>query len=120
MSGLRLITGDERLTYEGDGFKIFYRRIPTSKRGRIVEKNTKQGRETNWYQATVEMLEYCIIGWDGLFRVIDGKEEPTPYDPAYIGDIPEEVTTELAEKMGAAIPSQGIAKSTVGEVEAGN
>ena len=100
--GLRLINADERLTFEGDGFKIFYRRIPNARRGRIMEKNTKRGGEVNFNRATIEMLEYSVTGWDGFYTQNgSGERQDVAFDPGKIEFIPDEVQAELMELIGA-------------------
>ena len=111
--GLRLISDDERLVYEGDGFEIFYRRIPSGTRGRIINKHTKRGGETNWAKATEEMLEHCITGWAGVYTTdADGIRTDEPFSSDKIRMIPDDVQIKLVDLVGANADAE--------DVEAGN
>lgn len=100
--GLRIIREDERLTYDGDGFKIFYRRIPNFRRGAIQEKYRKRGGEINISRATDEMLEYCVTGWSGFFYDNEeGRRIDVAYDPKIVRAIPDDVLVEIVDLCGA-------------------
>ncbi len=100
--GLQLIKKDERLEFVGDGFKILYRRIPSTTRGRILNKHTKRGGETDYSKTTVEMLEYCVLGWSGVFEENgDGKNMEIPFDIEKVRMIPDDVILVLLDLMGA-------------------
>lgn len=111
--GLQLINKDERLEHVGDGFKILYRRIPSTTRGRIFNKHTKRGGETDYSKTTVEMLEYCVLGWSGVFEKNgDGKNIEIPFDIEKVRMIPDDVLLVLLDLMGANADRE--------EVEVGN
>jgi hypothetical protein len=111
--GLHLIKKDERLEYVGDGFKILYRRIPTPVRGRFTNKHTKRGGETDWAKATLEMLEYSILGWSGVYETNGaGKSIEIPFDTEKVRSIPDDVLLVLLDLIGANAEKE--------EVEAGN
>ncbi len=110
---LRLINSEERLKFEGDGFNIFYRRLPNAKRGRIMEQNSKRGGDVNFNKATIQMLEYSITGWSGFYTEdASGNREEIPYDVTKVALIPDEVQAELMDLIGA--------NADRGEVEAKN
>lgn len=113
MSGLNLVNPDERLVFIGDGFKLFYRRIGNARRGTIYEKNKKPGRDVDFTKATIQMLEHCITGWDGVYTVGEnGVRTAVPFDSSKIDLIPDEVQAQLVELIGE--------NADAGEVEAGN
>jgi len=114
MPGLRIIREDESLTYKGDGFEIYYRRIPNKRRGNILEKHKKRGQaEANLNSATQEMMEYCILGWKGFYYLNQNKERvDLPFDSGIIGAIPDEVLADVVELCGA--------NADQGQVEAKN
>ena len=53
---IQIVQDQERLLYEADGSRIFYRRISTLRRGAIVKKHTKRGK-TDWNAVTADMLD---------------------------------------------------------------
>lgn len=113
MKGLRIIRDDERLKYVGDEYTIFYRRITNSRRGRIMEKHRKRGKDPDLSKATTEMMEFCVTGWKGFYYVnADGARVDLPYDPTLVEAIPDEVLAELVDLCGA--------NADAGQVEAKN
>jgi hypothetical protein len=102
---LKLIGKDERIVYRGAGFEIFYRRMPSNVRARILEKHTKRGGDVDFTRATIEMLEYSIIGWSG---VEDEVGEPTPYSIELIPRIPDAEQAKLVELIGANVEAEDV------------
>jgi hypothetical protein len=100
--GLQLVSDEERLVYEGDGFQIFYRRITNHKRAQIVQRHTNRKGETNNVAVAEEMLEWCITGWSGVTDVnpTTGEYVETVFSPDKIKRIPDEVGGELIELFG--------------------
>ncbi len=101
MSRISLIQDDEKLTYKWGESKIFYRRISTAKRNRIVNKHTKRGK-TNWAAVSDEIMSYVIIGWEDVDR--GGKQ--IAFDPDLVAFLPDDITTDILELSGGAIPSE--------------
>ena len=99
---IQIIEKNEKLTYEIEYSKIFYRRITTLKRGAIVKRHTKRGKP-DWSAITEEILQYIITGWE---RVEKSGEE-IAFDPDLITAIPEDVLTDILELAGA--PSHELA-----------
>lgn len=113
MKGLRIIKDDERLVFEGDEYKIFYRRITNSRRGRILEKHRKRGKDPDLSKATDEMMEWCVTGWTGFYYIDENQQRvDVPFDPTLVKAIPDEVLAELVDLCGA--------NADAGQVEAGN
>jgi hypothetical protein len=104
---LNLIRTDERLTYEGAGFKVFFRRLPQTIRGEILRKHTSRG-VPDIGAATLEMLRYCVVGWEG---VADGGKE-IPFAPELVERMPDEVLTDILERANRNVGTL--------EVELGN
>lgn len=101
--GLRLIKTDEKLTYDGEGFKIFYRRLPNHVRAAIVKRFTKRGI-VDFYGASVAQLEHCITGWEGVFEEdSEGHRTDISFDSEKIRYIPDDVQADLLELIGAAV-----------------
>lgn len=106
--GLRLITEEELLTFDGPGFKVHYRRLPNKRRAQIIDRNTKRGGVTNFTQATIEMLEYSVKGWEGVYeRGEDGKRKDIPFEPSKISMIPDLVQSDLVEVIGENADREG-------------
>lgn len=64
---LRLIDEEERLVYdEGEGWRLFYRRIPESIYNAIVRKCTNAKQVTNWAAAGRELFNYAARDWEGV------------------------------------------------------
>ena len=102
MPGLFLIDEEERLTYEGDGFKIYYRRIDNERRARFAEQKTRMGT-LNAHAFTLAILEWCIIGWDGFFRMKGDRREPIPFETSLIKYIPDDVAAKLIVLIDANV-----------------
>ena len=108
--GLRIIDEDERLVFgsmKSLGFEIEYRRIPNTLRNSIAKRYTriaKRGIEvTDWGPASLEMLQYIILGWCGFYKIVDGKEGNVPYSSETIQFIPDDIQTEILELSGANV-----------------
>jgi hypothetical protein len=95
---IQLIRDDERLIYQLEDSKIFYRRISTSKRSKIVANHTKRGK-TDWVAVTRDLAGEIIIGWE---NVVDGGKE-IPFSKDLVTRIPDEVLSEILQLSGAAI-----------------
>jgi hypothetical protein len=101
--GLRLIKTDEKLVYDGEGFKIYYRRLPNHVRAGIVKRHTKRGI-VDFYGASVAQLEYCVTGWENVYEEeADGKRKDIGFDQEKIRYIPDDVQADLLELIGAAV-----------------
>ena len=99
--GLRLIDKNERLTFHGDGFKVYYRRIPNATRGRIVERHTKRGGNVDANAAGIEFLEYSILGWEGFYTQNgDGEKVEVPYGLEHVAAIPDDEQNRLMDLIG--------------------
>jgi hypothetical protein len=94
---IQIVQEEERLIYENEGSRIFYRRIPTVKRSFIIKKNTKRGN-TDWAAVTKDFLEYAILGWGGVEK--GGK--PIPFSPELVQYLPDEDSTAILDLCGAS------------------
>ena len=89
---IQIVKQEEKNTYEVDGSKVYYRRIPTGVQSRIIQRNTRKGK-TDWQAVTKEFLEYIIIGWDG---VMDG-DSPVQFDQSLIASLPADVLNDILD-----------------------
>lgn len=96
---IQIVQSEEKLTYETEGSKIFYRRISTLKRGTIIKKRTKRGKP-DWAAITEDILRYVVTGWENVQRA--GVE--ITFDPELITALPEDVLTDILELSGGANP----------------
>lgn len=96
---IQIIQSDERLTYEAEGSKIFYRRISTLRRAAIIKKHTKRGKP-NWGKITSDLLIEAITGWEDVQQA--GKD--IPFSAELITALPEETLTDVLELIGVANP----------------
>lgn len=96
---IQIVQDEEKLTYEAEGSKIFYRRISTLKRGVIVKKHTKRGK-VNWNPVTKDILEYVVTGWANVQKA--GKD--IAFDKGIIMCLPEDTLTDILELSGGANP----------------
>jgi hypothetical protein len=110
--GLSLVNAAERHVFEGDGYKIFFRRITNQKRNQIVQRHTNRRGEPDNAAIADEILEYCVTGWEGVEEFIDGAWTEVPFSQDKVRLIPDEVGGELMERLGANLRSK--------EVEVGN
>lgn len=119
--GLRLIDEEELLTYEGPGFKIFYRRLPNKLRAQIVDRHTKRGGTTNFTQASIDYLKYCVKGWEGVYIEKKGVREDIAFEPSKVELLPDLVQADLVDLIGANADEEaedlGNSESTSGNSE---
>ena len=102
MGGINLVRESERLVFEGSGFKIFYRRIPSHVRTDIVRRCTpRRGGDPDWGKISLQFLQYAVLDWEGVHDTNDAGDRITvPYDRDRVGFLPDEVQIELIEKLG--------------------
>lgn len=100
---LHLIQEDERFEYKGEGFTIYYRRIPGSKRAEILKKHTRRQGAVDIGDATLEMMKWCIRGWDG----VNMAGEPVEFKTGLVERIPDDILGEIAERAGANAEGEG-------------
>jgi len=101
VGGIKLVKESERLVLDGDGFKIFYRRVPSPVRGDITRRATpRRGGDPDWTKVSRQMLTYAILDWEGVF---DDDNQAVPYSPELAENLPEEIQVELLEKVGQNI-----------------
>ena len=103
---IQIVQRDERLVYESDGSKIFYRRIPIRQQNLIVKKYTKRGK-TNWAEVTKEFLDYMILDWDDV--EVDGKA--VNFDRGLLTQLPPDVVNDLLDRSGAANKEEDAGKN---------
>lgn len=96
-----IIKTDERLSIEIQEATFYYRRIPGHVRSDIVEKytNNRTGK-VDWGKASIAMLQYSILGWK---NIIEPNGNEIVFDSEMIKFLPDEVTGELVEAMGANV-----------------
>jgi len=96
---IQIVQADEKLTYEAEGSKIFYRRISTLKRGGMVKKHTKRGK-TNWNNVTKDVLQYVVTGWE----TVQSAGKDIAFDDGLIMMLPEDTLTDILDLSGGANP----------------
>lgn len=96
---IQIVQDDERLTYEAEGSEIYYRRISTLRRGRIIKKHTKRGK-ADWNGITKDILAYVVLGWKAV-RL--GKKE-VPFDADLVPSLPDENLTDILVLSGGSSP----------------
>lgn len=96
---IQIVKAEEKFTYQSDGSKIFYRRIPSFTRGQIVKRHTKRG-VSDWNKVTRDVLAYVITGWE---NIKSGADE-IPFDPELVPQLPEETLTDILDLSGGASP----------------
>ena len=100
--GLKLVQEEERFVYKGDGYEIFYRRVPSTIRDSYIKKHTpRRGGDPDWTIIGKLMLEYALVDWSGIFEETDGQRTDIPFDREKVRFIPEDVRTDIIEKLGA-------------------
>ena len=96
---IQLIQGEEKITYEAEGSKIFYRRVSTLRRAAIIKKHTKRGK-VDWAGVTKDLLKEAITGWE----TVQSAGRNIPFDPELIMALPEDTLTDILELSGGANP----------------
>jgi len=94
---IQIVQQEERLVYETDGSKIFYRRIPISQQNAIVKRHTKKGK-TNWSEVSKEFIEYIVLGWED----VEMGGQNINFDQSFLPFLPPDVVTDLLDRSGAA------------------
>ena len=108
---IKLIKDEERLVYEAEGTKIFYRRISDVKKAANVRRYTKKGK-TDWGAVTSDLLRQIVLGWENMK---DGDMD-VPFDPELVTRLPGDVVEDLLNLSGAGNPSgeeESAAKNSV-------
>jgi hypothetical protein len=90
---LHLVSAKERLTYKGDDFQIYYRRVPSGVRAVIVKRHTDRRGNIDWSKVGDELVEYAITGWENV--KFDGQ--PVEFAVDLVGAIPETIKGEIVQ-----------------------
>lgn len=108
--GIRKISEAENLKLgdmDVDGYCIHYRRIPNHIRGDIINKHTtiakRGGEHTNVTAASLEMLEWIVLGWNPG-SVIDDADNHVEFAVGEIRWLPDEIQTDILDAAGANMP----------------
>lgn len=80
---IQLIKENEKLIFEFQDAKIFYRRIPRDILNGFVSSATTR-RGTDWGKVTHDAMEHAILSWEGFS---DGDKEVS-YQPILIDTLP--------------------------------
>lgn len=104
---IQIVQQEERLVYESEGSKIFYRRIPIAKQNQIVKKHTKRGK-TNWSDVSKEFLEYIVIGWED----VEMGGQNIAFDQSFLPFLPPDVVNDLLDRSGAADKEEDAGKNS--------
>lgn len=94
---IRIIKDDERLSVTIEGATFYYRRMPATRRGRIVDHHSnKRTGMVAWGKATIAMLDDSLLDWSG---VIEPDGTPIPFSKELIPYLPDSVQTEIMERL---------------------
>lgn len=96
---IKIVEENERRVYEAEGSKIYYRRLSTLQRARIVRRHTKRGK-TDWAAVTKDMLAEIIIGWEN----VEGPDGPVEFSKELIPRLHDDAVTDILELSGASGP----------------
>jgi len=97
---VRIISDSERNVMEYSGSKFYYRRISISKSMEINRNHTKRGL-TDHIAAGLEMVEWCLLGWD---NVEDENGNSVEFNKGLIRSLPDEIINELTMVLRDATP----------------
>ncbi len=103
---IQIVQQEERLVYESEGSKIFYRRIPISQQNLIVKRHTKRGK-TNWPAVSREFLEFITLGWEG----VEMDKKSVSFDQGLLPQLPPDVVNDLLDRSGAANKEEDTGKN---------
>jgi hypothetical protein len=96
---IRIVKRDERLTFESDESKIFYRRITERERNEIRERNS-DGPEFDSEGFTRDVLKLCVVGWEGI---LDG-DQPAAFTIENVEALPTTVLGPLVAAIYGEAP----------------
>ena len=105
---IRLVEEDERLEFRSEGATLYYRRPSQSKQGFFARKNTKrQTGITDWVAVTKDLLNYCILDWEG---VVGRDDEVVSFDKSLVEKLPADLVSEFINEIGIANPERAAEK----------
>ena len=96
---IQLVQETEKLTYEWEESKIYYRRVPTPFQNKIIQINTKKGKQ-DWVKINDAFLKYLGLGWDN----VQANGEVIDFKPELMTALPGDVVDDLLALSGAAGP----------------
>jgi len=88
---IRLISKTERLVYEIEGSKFFYKRVFPAYWNDLKRKHTKRGM-VDMGAAGFDLLETHVIGWE---NVVDEKNKEVPFAKELILQLPDPILADL-------------------------
>jgi len=91
--GIRLISKEERLSCKIEGVTFFYRRPLPTEIQEITDKHTSRGN-TDSEAVGNEIMQRCILGWEGPITMGDGKD--AEFHPDRLTFLPPKVQMGLA------------------------
>lgn len=97
---VKIIKETERNSVVIEGSTFYYRRISVSKSMEINKRHTRRG-VVDYAAAGLDVVKYCLLGWD---EVLDENDEPIEYDPALVDMIPDNIIGELSEHFRESSP----------------
>jgi len=100
---IMLINKDERFVGKSSGAEFYYRRATIEDYRRIVKENTHRGVEDQMGIA-VDLLKFCLLGWDGT--IVDAAGKPAPFSAEAVGYLPGKVIREWSEIIGENIAGE--------------
>lgn len=81
--GIQLIDEEEKLIFESQGARLYYRRIPMDLIQAWQKQHTTRG-ETDWGAVSKKALEYAVLDWSGVYA----GEEEIPFSKELILKLP--------------------------------
>ena len=89
---IELSNENERLLYEHEGSRIYYKRISKLRSNYIQKKHTKRG-VVDWNVVSDEILKECVLGWEN----IQDRGKSVPFNPELISRLPLVVQNDLID-----------------------
>jgi hypothetical protein len=95
LMALEIVKDNEKLVIVGDGWKWFYRRVPSSMHRKFMNRNTNNKGVTDWNTVGRDMLVYATLGWEGFKNA--GVD--IPFTPENVELVVEGLPSTTAQKF---------------------
>lgn len=118
--GLRLVSKDERLTFDRGSYGFYYRRITNAQRSRITDKHTNRKGEQDNAAIADDMIEFCTLGWWGVNDLVDGEIIETPFSVEGLKRIPDDIGADMIILFGKNADDEAVEAKNLPTTSANN
>jgi len=96
---IKLINENEKLVYEYEESKIFYRRITLAEAQNLEKRCVDRKNRRDNEKAVKLRLEHCVLGWEG---VKGDDDNDLPFKKEYLEFLPGDIQLDLIKLTDSA------------------